>query len=534
MIEYFHNGNIYAGRGRFVSSFAVENGVIIASGEETTELDLTLAKSVDLEGAFVCAGFNDSHMHLLNYGQILNQAPLYEHTSSLEDVIDCLKSHLLRHPLEEGEWLCGRGWTQDLFVGDKRMPSKANLDAVSSVIPIMITRACGHCCILNSKALELCGITAETPQPEGGSIGTENGEPDGRLFDNAMELALARIPLPTEVRIKDMISAACIKLNSYGITSVQTDDYCVFREIDPVIINKAYRELADSGELTVRVYEQCNLLEVDQLERFMNECGKTGEGDNYFKIGPLKLLGDGALGSRTAHLTKPYLGTEEYGFSLFSKEHMAELIDCAHSNGMQCAVHAIGDACLDEVLDAYEAALTVHPADDHRHGIVHCQVTRKDQLERIAKLCLHVYAQSVFLDFDNHIVSKLVDPGIANTSYNWKTLMDMGVTVSNGSDCPVELPDVMKGIECAVTRTSLDGTGPYLPDQAFTDADALDSFTINGAIASFEEAHKGLIEKGHAADFVILDADPFVIDKNKLHEIKVAATYLGGKCVYER
>ena len=533
MIEYYYNGNIYAGRGRFVSSFAVENGVIIAVGEETAELDLSAVKRFDLAGEFLCAGFNDSHMHLLNYGQILNQAPLYEHTSSLEDVLDCLKTQLYEHPPKEGEWLCGRGWNQDLFKGNKRMPSRYDLDEVSSEIPIMITRACGHCCVLNSKALELCGITDDTPQPEGGSIGMENGVPDGRLFDNAMEPALERMPLPTDERIKEMIRSACKKLNAYGITSVQTDDYCVFREIEPAVINRAYRELEEAGELTVRVCEQCNLLGVDQLISFMNDCGKTGEGDFFFKIGPLKLLGDGALGSRTAHLTKPYLGTGEYGFSLFSKEHMAELIDCANSNGMQCAVHAIGDACLDEVLDAYESALTKHPKKDHRHGIVHCQVTRSDQLDRIARLGLHVYAQSVFLDFDNHIVEKLVDPETAKTSYNWKTLMDMGVTVSNGSDCPVELPDVMKGIECAVTRTSLDGTGPYIPEQSFTVAEALDSFTVNGAIASFEEEHKGLIEKGHAADFVILDGDPFICEKTTLHEIEIKATYLGGKCVYE-
>jgi predicted amidohydrolase YtcJ len=201
---------------------------------------------------------------------------------------------------------------------------------------------------------------------------------------------------------------------------------------------------------------------------------------------------------------------------------------------MQVAVHAIGDGCLDRVLDAIEHALKEHPRNDHRHGIVHCQITRPDQLERIRDLQLHVYAQSVFLDYDNHIVEKRVGKELAATSYSWKTLTDAGVSVSNGSDCPVELPDVMKGIECAVTRRSMDGTGPYLPAEAFTVREALDSFTVRGAEASFEEDRKGRIAPGYAADFTILDRDPFMTPASQLHTIPVRACYLDGRCVYQK
>ncbi|MBO6061966.1 MAG: amidohydrolase family protein, partial [Clostridia bacterium] len=182
--------------------------------------------------------------------------------------------------------------------------------------------------------------------------------------------------------------------------------------------------------------------------------------------------------------------------------------------------------------DAFESALEKCPRTDHRHGIVHCQVSRVDQLERISRLGLHVYAQSIFLDYDNHIVEKVLDPSLVKTSYNWKTLMDLGVSVSNGSDCPVELPDAMRGIECAVTRTSLDGTGPYLPEQAFTVNEAIDSFTSRSAEASFEENEKGLIKKGYLADFVILGSDPFKSVHRSLHSIPVISTYLAGKQVY--
>ena len=156
-------------------------------------------------------------------------------------------------------------------------------------------------------------------------------------------------------------------------------------------------------------------------------------------------------------------------------------------------------------------------------------MTREDQLERIARLGLHVYAQSVFLDYDNHIVEKLLDPELLRTSYSWKTLIGKGVSVSNGSDCPVEEPDCLKGIQLAVTRTSLDGTGPYLPHEAFTVAEALDSFTFRSAEASFEEKVKGRIREGQLADFVILDKDPFKVAPQDIRKIKVVAAYLGGR-----
>lgn len=532
MKTIYFNGKVYTGALPLVSAFAVENGRFTTAGSDAEVIAAAEPEDIktDLGGRFVCAGFNDSHMHLVNFGQVLSAAPLAKHTGSLAEVIACMKAHLAEHPPKAGQWLTGRGWNQDYFSDVKRMPNRFDLDAVSTEIPIVITRACGHCCVANSKALELAGIGGETPSPAGGSIGMRDGEPDGRLFDNAMDLLLGRMPLPDKDGLKNMIRLACAELNRYGVTSSQTDDYCVFREIPPEIFNEAYRELAEAGELTVRVNEQCNFTTEEELRAFIDAGNITGKGDEMFRIGPLKMLGDGALGSRTAHLSIPYRDDpENRGFSLFSAEHMKKMVALANEYGMQVAIHAIGDACLDRVLDAIEAALEIHPREDHRHGVVHCQVSRADQLERIARLGLHVYAQSIFIDYDNHIVEKLVAPELARTSYNWKTLLDRGVTVSNGSDCPVELPDVMKGIECAVTRRSTDGTGPFLPDQAFSVREALDSFTQGGARASFEENIKGRIAPGFLADFVVLDKDPFETPENELRSVRVLETYLGGK-----
>ena len=214
---------------------------------------------------------------------------------------------------------------------------------------------------------------------------------------------------------------------------------------------------------------------------------------------------------------------------------MNGLISLANEKGLSVAVHAIGDGALDNVLDAYEKALHEHPRDDHRHGIVHCQIVRRDQIERMKKLKLRVNLQSIFLDYDTHIVRERVGNELASTSYPAKTLLNAHIPFSNGSDAPVEEPNVMRGMECAVTRRSIGSTdAPYRPEEALTEREAIDSFTKSGAAASFEEGKKGEIANGQLADFVVLSEDPFKADANTLHHIEAEATYLGGKCVYKK
>jgi len=218
---------------------------------------------------------------------------------------------------------------------------------------------------------------------------------------------------------------------------------------------------------------------------------------------------------------------------VFSQEVFDEMIGYANAQGMQVAVHAIGDACLDRVLSAIGKALKEYPREDHRHGIVHCQITRPDQLAEIAEKKLHVYAQSIFLDYDIQIVEPRVGEEMAASSYNWKSLMKGGVCVSNGTDCPVELPFALGGIQCAVTRADLKGSGKgYLPEEAFTVQEALDSYTSAGARASFEEKIKGTIDPGKLADFVVLGGNPFAVPADQIKDIPVRATYVGGKAVF--
>ena len=246
----FINACVYTGQLPFAEAFAVRDGVFTAVGtkEEVLQAAGAAAEIVDLQGSFVCPGFIDSHMHLLYYGYSLSTAKLYEHTRSLADMIACLQAFLREHPCAPGEWLMGRGWNQDYFSDADRMPNRYDLDLVSAEVPVCAIRACGHCLSVNSKAIELLGITAETVCPEGGEIGLEGGVPDGRFLDNAMDLVLDRIPAPDRQQLKRYLLAGCKAVNAYGITSCHSDDLNSFAGVSWREIDAVYRELAQEGK----------------------------------------------------------------------------------------------------------------------------------------------------------------------------------------------------------------------------------------------------------------------------------------------
>ena len=233
MRTIYYNGAVYTGALPLVQSFGEEDGRFFFAGsnEEAVALKREGDRLVDLQGRFVCSGFNDSHMHLLSYGSSLRMAQLADRTGSLSDMLNCLREFRDSRTFRENAWLQGRGWNQDYFADTDRMPNRHDLDKVSTDIPICAVRACGHCLVVNTKALTLLGIGANTPQPAGGRIGMEEGEPDGRFFDNAMDLIYEAIPAPDKEEVKEMMLAACRSLNAYGVTSSQTDDYCAFHNV---------------------------------------------------------------------------------------------------------------------------------------------------------------------------------------------------------------------------------------------------------------------------------------------------------------
>lgn len=536
MRTIYRNGAVYTGELPLCRAFVVEDGRFICAGSDEDALAMKEPgdEVTDLKGRFVCAGFNDSHMHLLNYGNALGAADLSQHTQSLSGMKEYMKEFIREQSPKPGTWVRGRGWNHDYFEDERRFPNRRDLDMISTEHPICLTRTCGHACVVNTMALRLAGITGNTPQVEGGLYEVdESDEPNGIFRENAMDLIYGCLPEPAKEDIKEMILAASKALNRYGVTSSQTDDLLAFNNVPYERVLEAYRELDAEGRMTVRVYEQSQFTTLDGLKAFVEKGYNTGWGNHWFKIGPLKMLGDGSLGARSAYLSQPYTDDgSTRGIPIFTRQQFEDMVEYADSQGMQVAIHAIGDGILDDILAAYEKALARHPGKDHRHGIVHCQITRPDQLDKFAKLSLHAYFQSIFLDYDIHIVEERIGKERAASSYHFRTLYET-THASNGSDCPVELPDVMKGIQCAVTRTTVkDHVGPYLPEQALDIKQALDSFTAEGAYASFEENVKGRIAPGMLADFVILGANPFETSPEELARIPVEATYVDGVCRY--
>ncbi len=522
------NGKIYTITHGFCEAFVVDDTKFSYVGKS----DEALRKAdevIDLQGQFVTCGFNDSHMHLLGYGHTLEMINLAKCTDSMAHLKEAVKAYIQEKNWSSGVFLRGRGWNNDYFSDTQRFLNRYDLDEVSLDIPLVLTRACGHVCVVNTKALEILGVDKTTSQVEGGHFDVdEMGEPLGIFRENAMSLIYNPISKVSVADLKRMIQSACEKLNSYGITSCQTDDFTNFN-VDFRDVIEAYRSLEKEGRLSVKVNQQCQLPTMALLSDFV-ENGYHQLKTNLYKNGPLKLLGDGSLGARTAFLSYPYADDEKaQGISCFSQSQLDELISYAHQHNMPVAVHCIGDGMMKMVVESYRKVLANQP-NNLRHGIVHCQITDEELLQAFEALHLHAYIQPIFLDYDITMVEKRLGHGKAQKTYAFKTLYR--IEASGGSDCPVELPNVMQGIQCAVTRKTLHGTGPFVVSEALSVEEALNLFTLKGAYASLEEKEKGSIEVGKAADFVILTGNPFKVNPMDLGKIEVKETYMNGQQVY--
>lgn len=526
----FENARIFTGNGESANCMVICDGRFEFVGHVSEAHNrYPHAKRVDLGGSFVCPGFNDSHMHLLSLGNSLAQAQLAGHTDSLSGMLEAVRRFADDH--KDRDWILGRGWNQDYFTDIVRFPDRYDLDRICPDKPCMITRACGHIAIANTSALALAGISTHAPDVSGGKVYTNpQGVPTGVLAENAISLVSSLIPKPTRAEIKHRLMLAMAHANSFGITSVHSDDFSS-ADVPFEEILAAYTELKAEGKMTVRVNEQCLLSGMTELERFLSGGYQTGWGDEWLRIGPLKLLTDGSLGARTAYLNAPYSDAPDTrGIAIYTQEELDELIIKAHCSGMQIAAHAIGDAAADMVLCAVEKAQAVCPRHDVRHGIVHAQVFTPEQVVRMKSLGMHAYIQPIFLDYDTQIVFDRLGER-ALKAYPSASLHKNGVTFSAGSNCPVEPPDVFEGLQCAVTRKPVtrEAEYAYLPHEALPLDLALQSFSAFGAYASFEENTKGRIQAGFLADFTVLDQNPFEIEADKIHLIRPTAVYVQGK-----
>lgn len=536
MERIFYNARLHALDGVLPqTALAVENGRICALGSD----DELLARAgegverIDLGGRTVYAGFGDTHMHLLHFGVTLSEAELKD-AHSMDEVKRIIREFIDKNRVPSGTVVYAHGWNQDLFP-DRHIPTRLDLDEVSDVHPIVASRICGHLVTGNTAALKHFGITSETRVPGGEVLLDENGIPTGVVTENATELFYkSSSDVPVE-RVMDILRASTAYAASRGITSVHSDDLHGMTGCSPQTVVEAYRRLAEADELSVRVNEQCQLVDDEEFNWFFGAGYGAGQTFGAFKLNSRKIISDGSLGGRTACMRAPYADDPTTcGILCYTSEELDKMVLQAHERNMPVAVHAIGDKAMELALNAIEKAQKARPDLHPRHGIVHCQITDEGLLDRFRELGVQAYVQPVFLEYDAHIAAARVGEDLAATSYNWKSLLERGVNVSGGSDCPVENMDSLPNLYCAMTRMDFDGKpeGGFHPEQNLSAQQALQVFTINAAAASGDEDHRGDLRVGFDADLTILEKDFFDVPAEAVKDVPVFMTVMGGKIRY--
>jgi predicted amidohydrolase YtcJ len=529
----FINGKIHAMEGFATEAVAVSGERITALGstKEISELCDSDTEIVDLKGRCLLPGFNDSHMHLILYGLTYEKIDLRGLTS-IEDIIRAGSAYIEQKNRQDGEWVLGYGFDQNLFKG-KQLPRKEDLDQISSKHPIIIDRICGHVGTANTLALKMAGVTKDTVVTGGVIDRDKDGNPTGIFREAALEWLQSCIPNPKAEKLKDIIKNTAEEALALGLTSIQTND-SEAKEYDSAL--EAYRSLAEQGELKIRIYEEVNATRPEQLKKFLDAGIQKGYSDDYFKIGNIKLFLDGSLGARTARLRNGYSDDpNNMGIFIHTQEEVDALVGIAHKAGMQVACHAIGDGAVVQCIDAIEKAMKNEPKQ-LRHRIVHCQIADKDLFDRMAQLGIAADIQPPFTASDYTIVEDRIGEARAKRSYAWRTMLDYGISLGGGSDCPVETFDPLWGIYCAVTRADGRGepAGGWLPSEKLSVEEAVKLYTIGSAYLAFEENQKGTIKEGKLADMVVLSEDIFEVKPEDIKNIKVLMTIVGGKIQYTR
>ena len=523
------NGVIYtvdSEQGR-AEALAVVDGKIAAVGT-SAEMERWIGSEtrvIDLDGKFVMPGFNDGHVHFASGGRAFLTVNV-EGTRSIAEFQQRVRDHL--PDFQPGEWITGRGWDHSLWK-ENRIPTKEELDAVTTEHPVILTRVDGHSAIANSLALELAGITGETEVPQGGAIVLDaNGEPTGWLKETAQGLVRRLIPDVTREQRKQGLLLALEDAARNGITSIHDnsgwEDFLMLRE------------LKEEGKLTLRVTEWLPFdAPLDDLKKMRDEGGSS---DGWLKTGALKGVTDGSGGSLSAAMLEPFANAPgNRGLLRKDPDTWKEMAVERDAAGFQITLHAIGDRANRVALDAYERAWQVNKRENARHRIEHSQFVHRDDVPRFKELGVIASAQPCHLLSDLRWAPLILGAERAYEGYAWNTLQKLGVTLAFGTDYPVEPLNPFRGLYAAVAREFEDGAGPeggWQPQEKISIEDAIRAYTLGSAFAEFEEERKGTLVPGKFADLIVLSQDITQVEPRKILETEVLLTVAGGRVVFEK
>jgi predicted amidohydrolase YtcJ len=511
----------------FVNALAVREGKVqfIGSTAEAMLLRGPATRIVDAGGRTVIPGMVDAHAHLFGLGRFLRSLDLRE-TKSYEEIVRLVAARVRETP--KGRWIIGRAWDQNKW-GDTRFPTNEALSRVSPDNPVMLTRVDGHALLVNAAAMKAAGVTADVADPAGGRLERSGGAPTGVFVDNAMELVSRAVPPLTREEQSGTLLAAVAEANKWGLTGVHDAG-------EPRDVLDVFEELGKAGKLNLRIYAMIGD-DKAALEHYFQVGPRSALYDSHLWIRAVKLYADGALGSRGAALLDPYTDdAKNTGLLRTPPEHMKEVAERALRQGFQVATHAIGDRGNRLTLDTYEAALKAVPTVDHRFRIEHVQVLDHADVPRFAALGVIPSMQAAHQSSDMYWAGTRLGPSRVYGAYAWRSLLQTGVIIPDGSDFPVERVSPLFSFHAAVSRED-DGNWPpggWFPEQKMTRDEALKAMTIWPAFAGFQEQTMGSLTPGKLADFVILDRDIMTVPQQQILGTTVLATYVGGRAVYQR
>jgi hypothetical protein len=514
------------------SALAVRAGrvLFVGSDAEAKALAGRSPRIIDLRGATVIPGIIDAHAHLLGLGNTLRRVNLAGSTS-YDEVIDRVKAWAKDVP--PGKWILGRGWDQNRWP-NKEFPTHDALSRAFPNNPVVLTRIDGHALLANAKAMQLARVTAATSDPSGGRIvRVASGSPSGVFVDNAKSLVERSIPAPTRADTRKAILAAVAEANRWGLTGIHDAG----ESAETIGI---FEELARAGNYNLRNYVMLSDpgepgSAKAQRNRYIARGPQNALYDGHLWIRAIKLYADGALGSRGAALLAPYSDEPTNSGLLVSKpEHIQAWADAALRLGFQVNVHAIGDRGNRIVLDAFDSALRKNPKADHRFRIEHAQVLSPQDIPRFARLGVIPSMQATHQTSDMRWAEARVGPQRIRGAYAWRSLLNTGVVIPNGTDFPVEEVNPLLTFHASVTRQDPTNwpSGGWYPDQKMTRQEALQSMTIWPAYAGFQESVLGSLTPGKYADFVVLDRDIMQVPDTEILGTRVISTWIGGKRVY--